>query len=77
MSRFLSNKLLNKTLQYSEYKHYISEINIFEFKHSKQQYLPPNLSSRKILKTKTIKMLQTATVNFEMMYKIEFTCGIR
>ena len=31
----------------------------------------------KILKTKTIKMSQTAIVNFEMVYKIEFTCGIR
>ena len=31
----------------------------------------------KILKTKTIKKSRTATVNFKMVYKIEFTCGIR
>ena len=30
----------------------------------------------KILKTKTIKISRTAIVNFEMVYKIEFTCGI-
>ena len=31
----------------------------------------------KILKTKVTKISRTAIVNFEMMYKIEFTCGIR
>ena len=31
----------------------------------------------KIMKTTTIKMSQTAIVNFKMVYKIEFTCGIR
>ena len=31
----------------------------------------------KILKTKTIKMSQTSIVDFKMVYKIEFTCGIR
>ena len=29
-----------------------------------------------ILKTKTIKMSRTVIVNFEMVYKIEFTCSI-
>ena len=31
----------------------------------------------KILKTKTIKMSQTAIVNFKKVCKNEFTCGIR
>ena len=30
----------------------------------------------KILKTKTIKFLRTAIVNFEMVYEIELTCLI-
>ena len=49
----------------------ISEIKRFEFEHLKQQCLPTNLN------TKTIKMSQTVIVNFEMVYKYEFTCGIR
>ena len=32
-----------------------------------------NFEFLKILKTKIIKMSQTTIVNFEMMYKIEFT----
>ena len=31
----------------------------------------------KILKTKTIKMSRIAIVNFEIVYKTEFTCGMR
>ena len=31
----------------------------------------------KILKTKPIKISWTATLNFKVVYKIEFTCDIR